>query len=335
MDHGRDLAAVDCSLCCASSGSILATGCGNDVKTWDTYTGACLCVFKGHLDTVDCCAFAHHEWLLATGSDDGSGKIWNSRTGTCLFTLPLSRYLNHCCAFSPDDACLATGANTTLMVWNTRTGTHICSLLGHDYSVSSCAYSLDGVLLASASFDDIARIWKTADASCLFMIQGHKLHKCAFSPRDITMLITSSYNGGPITLWNPHTGTGTDICQPTMIEHESSNVCSCAFSADGGYLVTASNEGTVRVRMWDMCTESCVYTCRTHQDNIAYIAILSDGLMMYTVSMDGVGRVWRLPHIQQCVNTLLLILVGNRSHHRLRLPVELWQWINDQDIDPW
>jgi WD40 repeat protein len=47
-----------------------------------------------------------------------------------------------------------------LAVWDTSTGAHVRTLHGHTDDVISGAWSPDGSLLATASNDDIARVWR-------------------------------------------------------------------------------------------------------------------------------------------------------------------------------
>jgi len=46
-------------------------------------------------------------------------------------------------------------------------------LEGYTNSVSAVAFSLDGQLVASASCDNIVRVWEAATGSCRSVLEGH------------------------------------------------------------------------------------------------------------------------------------------------------------------
>jgi WD40 repeat protein/tRNA A-37 threonylcarbamoyl transferase component Bud32 len=121
----------------------------NEVKVWDTATGAELMILSGGGLGV---AFSPDGKLIASGSQEGSVTIWDAHTGKVLLTLRGHSGAVPSVAFSHDSRRLATGSKDhSVKIWDTMIGQEILTLRGHDEPITSVAFSPDGRYLASAS----------------------------------------------------------------------------------------------------------------------------------------------------------------------------------------
>lgn len=295
-----------------------ATVYNHTVKIWDAHTGAHA---YNIVDTcrITRCSYSHSGQLLSTLSDDNTAKIWDLLTGSCLRTIPHS-YGVSCCVFSPDDLHLVTGTwNRVLTVWNVCTGGRVRTIQRCHWRscIMSCCFSFDGLLLASASHVTID-IWDPTTGASRCTLRGHDndIYDCKFSPRDATVLATTSVDR-TIKLWNVRTA----VCYRTLAGHEQT-VNSCAFFPDGAFLATTSHDTTTRV--WDVYTGVCVHTIY-HSMGFKYGDVSLDGLLF--VGTNDAGYVWRVTCVYKNINVLLMVLAGHRCR-RLRLPPEIWAWMD-------
>jgi WD40 repeat protein len=71
-------------------------------------------------------------------------------------------------------------------------------------------------------------------------------------------------------------------------------VKSAAFSPDGRYIVSASDDGTLR--LWDIATRQSIGGPLTgHQKEVNSVAVSPDGLRIVSGGDDGTVRVWPTP----------------------------------------
>ena len=78
------------------------------LDVWETATGACRSVLKGHTDDVKAVVFSPDKQLLSSASSDKTVRVWETTTGTCHSELKRqSPYVYHL-AFSIDGRTLRT-----------------------------------------------------------------------------------------------------------------------------------------------------------------------------------------------------------------------------------
>lgn len=141
----------------------------------------------------------------------------------------------------------------TALVWDAQTGEELYRLDGHSAGVSSAAYSPDGKYIVTASEDHTARVWQLPEGSR--------------SPAD------------------------DQTVQPLLtLEGHSGWVRSAAYSPDGQHILTASDDGTVRV--WDAQTGRPVRSLEGHTGRVWSAINSPDGQHIVTASDDGTARIW-------------------------------------------
>lgn len=200
---------------------------------------------------------------VASGSTHGAVRIWNLSSGETRSLVGHKEGDVWSLAFSPDGETLVTaGHDHRIKIWDVSTGEVIRSLDEHSEAIVSVAYNADGALLASGSDDKTIKLWNTSDWSVTRTLTGGSecVYGVTFSP-DGSLLVSGSRdkkvlgeilqyhfdyrgpaNGVTLRIWDVDSG---ELLQ-SMNEH-SDNVSSVAFSPDGEFIASASQDATVIV----------------------------------------------------------------------------------------
>ncbi len=161
------------------------------------------------------------------------------------------------------------------------------SLTAHGGGVNSVVFSPDGRQLASASDDDLVKIWEMATGSEIRSLAGHRdqVHSVAYSPDG--RWLASGSRDKTIRLWDAASGR-----EVKTLAGRLGYVYALAFSPDGRRLATASREKTVGI--WDVGTGSEDQTLAGHSERVKAVAFSSDGRWLASGGDDMTVLVWDL-----------------------------------------
>ncbi len=151
-------------------GALLATaGYDQQIKLWNTATGAELHTLLGHNDAIYDLAIRPDGRVLASVSGDRTAKLWDLATGARLDTLSQSLKELYAVAFSPDGRRLVTGGvDNRIRAYDITPAARenenslAISRFAHEGPILKLAYSPDGRLLVSTSEDKTIKLWDAA-----------------------------------------------------------------------------------------------------------------------------------------------------------------------------
>jgi WD40 repeat protein len=285
-------------------GKYLATASwDNTARVWKVSTGQEIARMK-HDARLSVVAFSPNGKYIATAVDakeriygedflktHPATQVWEATTGKEVARIKHDKPVN-AISFSRDGKYLATasGDNTARMS-EVATGRPVASM-AHPGSVWDVAFSPDGKYLATACQDQKARVWNTTNGTTITLM-AHKeiVQTVAFSPDGkylATVTYPTRFTGEMDTsehsalLWEVI--SGREVARMT----HNDDVENIAFSPDGKYLATASQDGTVGV--WEaISNRTTVFMTHDNYWSVYAVAFSPDGKYFATVS----GRVDR------------------------------------------
>lgn len=174
--------------------------------------------------------------------------------------------------------------------------------LWHQGSVWSIAWSPDGSRLATASSDEIARVWDAETGGRLLSLLGHQhiVSTIAWAP-DGRKLATGSFDK-TVKVWEAETGR-----EMLTLRGHDHTVLGIAWSPDGNQIATASDDNTAK--LWQVDTGHELLTFRGHQRAVRSIAWSPDGSKLATGSYDSTAKVWEANDGHE-----LLVLQGHEKN---------------------
>jgi len=194
---------------------------------------------------------------IATASLDGTARVWDAHTGAqeALFRHSGGPLL--CVHFSPDgQRIVVTSSGGGAWIHDLQPDSQELALVGHAAGVHWAQFSPDGSRVVTASRDRTARIWDARDGRELARLSGHTgsvaearfvdggrrvLTRSAEPPEGATTVESD----GTARLFDAHSGEQLRV----LVGHTGA-VVACDASADGRFLVTASEDRTAR--LWSL-----------------------------------------------------------------------------------
>jgi WD40 repeat protein/serine/threonine protein kinase len=298
---GHDSAAgVSCDVVFSPDGRQFATSGWNDVKVWDTRSGAQLHAraWQGPNAGIQGLTYSSNGKLLAcvctqAGEIDET-RIWDAVTGELSATVQLEyRVLDM--ALSPDNRLLALACfDNTVRLVDAATGT-IQQMLSGDRTFWCVAFSPNGRLVAAGTGGEgerdsgTVRIWEVESGRERPPLTGHGAQCVAFSS-DGKRLATGGSDQA-IKIWDIDSGQ-----EILTLRGHTDWVQGIAFTPDGRRLVSC---GDRTVRIWDgrpwtegEKLDEAVVTLRGHADSVNAVAFYPDQTWLATASTDGSIKLW-------------------------------------------
>ena len=268
-------------------------------KLWDPTTGEAIGDAMPHSSIVNSAQFSPDSSRIVTVSADNTARIWDVTTGK-----QIGAPLDHKSSvksgqFAPDSARIVTVcADGTVQIWDGLTGNRCGRPLLQDQEVNSAQFSPDGCFVVTASNDKTACLWNadTGKAVGKPMHHDEPVTSAQFSP-DGRRVLTSSGSrsfqqkgASPgrtqiAQIWDVVTG------QPLgeALRHDG-YIRSAQFSADGAFVVTASDDHTARV--WNAASGKSVSEPLRHAGQVKSAQFSPSGVNILTVGGDFSVRVW-------------------------------------------
>jgi WD40 repeat protein len=239
-------------------------------------------------------AFAPDGNQIATVGAGNSIRLWNLATGTEQARFPACEDSIISLAYSPDGKLLASGGfKGDVFIWDVGKRKPLRSCVGHNKrALSSGVFAVvwidSGEALTTASSDGNIRIWETATGKLLKSIQEpvdeSKLVYWDSMAIHADSKVYASCSGTAVRVCDLMTGTVKERCGFHRDVH------ALAFSPDGRFLVTGSEDG--RFRVWDRVQAKVCCSCGRHPD-VRSIVFSRDGSKFVTASSNYELKIWR------------------------------------------
>jgi len=286
-DHTGDVFSV----CFNSNDDILVSG-GKDctVRCWDIDKNVKM-VLVGHSMQVNSVDFSTDGQFVISGSsvepDTGEIILWNMMTGSKIWSIkePLTGQV-YSIKFNSDGSRFAYGSQNYIKIREFMTGELIWVRKTNPAVYRSISFSPDGKLLASASLDQIIRLWDTSSGKLVESIKAHLqgVATVAFSP-DGKILASAGF--GEIKLWDAFTRKEIQ----TFSGHNDW-VHSLAFSPDGALLASGCEK--CGVKLWDVYAKKEITTVPDSDTQLTYsISFNYDG-SLFAASGEKVINIYEL-----------------------------------------
>jgi WD40 repeat protein len=243
--------------------TLISAGYDATVRLWRVSDGAPVRTLTGHRKTVWTVSASPDGQTMASAGEDSTVRLWRIADGAPLRTLRGHTRNVWSVDFSPDGRRLASSSfDATVKLWNVDTGALERTLTDASEAVVHVAFSPDGAVVAGSGDDSAVWLWRVSDGSLVRVLTGGSSHiySVEFSP-DGQWLATGgrgqsaiatfwkqiagyrlSPKGKTVRLWRLRDGALLSV----LADHVD-DVWSLAFSPDGQWLATASEEGTVNL----------------------------------------------------------------------------------------
>ncbi len=189
-------------------------------------------------------AWSPDERRMASGHAGGSVRVWDVVSGKLLLRLE-GVQATGVVAFSPDGLLLASECEDgTVRVWDARGGLPRHRLEVHASPVRKVMFSSDGELLFTACEDGTVEAWDMPGGVPRYRLKGseHRGESVEFSSNGF---LACGCTDGTMKVWDADSGKLLH-----RLEGHAGGVKVVAFSRDGVFLASGSEDGTVRI--WNM-----------------------------------------------------------------------------------
>ena len=284
-------------------GTKVASGSSDDtVKIWNPDTGAVEKTLS-HSGDVRQIAWSPDGTMLASASNDYTVNIWNANTGQLVKTLTHGTKSSssggdnvRSLAWSPDGDYIVTGvedysasSDTNIRIWKVSDGTVLRNIASTN-AVYAVAWSPDGTKIAAGGYGEKIRILDPNTGAELHFIQGGGVQDAAInsiqfkSDTALTIAVSENVKELAITNKDPSKTITTETTS------HSSTVNSVKKGA-GGYMVTSSADGTVK--LWSPNGVDVALTLTGHSGSVDSAALSPDSTRTVTGGNDKTVKIWK------------------------------------------
>ncbi|MEI7684070.1 MAG: WD40 repeat domain-containing protein [Planctomycetota bacterium] len=231
-----------------------------EIKIFDL-AGKALGSLKGHGETIEAIVVSKDGKILASASEDLTGKLWDVAASKESVGLKGHTKTVHAIALSPDGKTVATAsADGSLKVWNVVDGKDVATIKSTETETSvvdpkskketktkipgraftTVAFSADGKKLVAGNLDGEVKIIEIEGSKELANKKAHEgVWAVAISP-DGSKIATGGWDQ-TIKIWD---AAGKEL---STIKAHTGTVTTLAFSPDGQAIASGGTDGFIRI----------------------------------------------------------------------------------------
>ena len=234
----------------ASHGSVIASG-GEDgtVKLWSIDQQQRPRTYAGHTGWVFAVAISADGLLVASAGDDAMIRLWDTRTDTSVGSLVAHTRRVRALAFTRTGRTLVSaGEDGHINVWDTDRLSLLQSMQTPGCPIWSITVSSDDSLIAAAGEDEYLRLYDLQSGQLTDETAAHRdwIRAVCFASR--APILAAGSGDGTATVWDI---TDRQLTALRRLPQQPTRVRAVTLSPDGGLLVTAGEDATLRAYTGD------------------------------------------------------------------------------------
>lgn len=241
LQDGHDAAVIACAM--TSDGRIAFSASEDGVlKVWDVATGKCRKTSSKHAGRVTACAISADGQKVLLGAQDGSVRVWDIDSD-CMWIAAGHRDQVTGCVILPDGRMItsARSADGLLLLRDPGDPERPMELAVHGAAVDGLAATPDGTRALSLSRNGLVYVWDIGTGRSLGLLPCTPSSSCcgALTP-DGQHVVLARHEKLEVVEIQSRKVVG-------MIPGPTGRVFGCAISADGARVITASEDGVLRI----------------------------------------------------------------------------------------
>ena len=243
--------------------------------------------YRGYTRGIRSLAYLGDHRIIG-GGDSGDLMVWDAKTGEKTTMLSLHSGRIWAVAIDNQKKRIASASDDyTVRLWNAQTGQCLTTLVGHSSWVRTVSFSDRGRYLASAGDDCTIRIWNTVSGVCSTVLDSSEnwIRSVAFDPANSRYLVSGG-DAQVVRLWDRKENRFESLA------HHDHRICSVAFSHDGKWVASGSDDATVIV--WNMSKKEITYRFRQPSLGIKSVSFSPNGRYLAAGGEDQIVFVWDL-----------------------------------------
>lgn len=200
-------------------------------------------------------------------------------------------------AISPDGSLLAAaGADGTLILWDVRNPTRpesLGKLTASNKPVWSVAFDPQNRWLAAGTDEGNIRLWAVQDQAQVLTqaVQGGPIFALAFDAEGSRLAVGG---GQQVSLFDVRPDGSL---QPNHIISVAGETIQAAFSPNGVYLASATNNDSGELELWKLSPNQRI-ALDGHQRRINDVVFSNDGLLLVSGGVDNTARLWIMADVK-------------------------------------
>ena len=237
--------AVLCMAFTKDGKNVITGSADNTAKIWDAGSGKEWLTLKGHREVIFSVALSPDEKKIITGSWDGTAKIWDASTGKLLQTLTFENSSPYQVGFFKNDIyAFIAGLDKSLKLYELDSKQEVQNYIGHSDVIQAFAVHPNDQQMASVSWDGKLKVWNTATGLQEWRISLEEpLYSVCYSNNGEYL----AFGGGDRVLRLVNSQDGEEV--KSLTGHKSA-ITNIQFSGDGKLLISASEDGMIKI--WDI-----------------------------------------------------------------------------------
>jgi WD40 repeat protein len=257
------------------------------VRIWNLRTGRPVLTVTAHRGKARAARFSPDGRTVASGGADGTLVVIDVSTGRRHVVVRNPNTIAYRVAYSRDGHRIAAGySDGTIRIAATRGSRRVRVLRASRSGVFGVALSDDGTRVAGAGLDGTVWVWDLQGKDRPVLLRGsrHEVTSVSFQPGHAGHLITADARGW-LRFWNVERGV-----QEGKVRAEQQAIFAAQYSRDGRRIVTANEDGAVRVI--DAVSRLETAVLRGHTGPAHDVNFSAEGNRVISAGQDGTVRIW-------------------------------------------